>query len=308
VSIFGRMPDSNGAPEELRIFGFVGKRPLQWVITVVEVRSQTAAEPVLWAREMIRDLEEGTTGLQSGGSRQKAGEESGVKEKIIGISKEFGVVSRETSFLAVEEREDKDKTNEAVVQRMVPVLLTKDWGGIKSYGHLSLSNVNSSCFSEPPHHHLCSPAFDICEAQSFDCEAPMNEKYFVPHESFDLTQTSGCPVLEILSRQRAEGGFDMNAKIARILNTTLSKLKDMSRNMAANGKCNKFLILSTALVMAFLKCKFLNRKDEWETVARKSEQWLQKELKRVQPTIEGISPEEWAKQYIEKQNLEPLEI
>ena len=63
----------------------------------------------LWARRAIRDLEEGCSRLHSGrGSRQEragTGLDERVKAEIVRLGVAHGLVSRHTSFVAVEERE-----------------------------------------------------------------------------------------------------------------------------------------------------------------------------------------------------------
>src|SRR5262245_14676724 len=85
----------------------------------------------LWARSAIRDLEEGMSPFHDRtGSLQERGrsKEDRVKKEIVRIGVAYGLTSRETSFVAIEERETPVE-GEAVLRR-VPVQLTRGWGGI----------------------------------------------------------------------------------------------------------------------------------------------------------------------------------
>jgi len=86
----------------------------------------------LWARHAIRDLEEGRSALHPRrGSRQKrarAASEDRVKERIVELGRTCSLVSRETSFVAVEERETPTE-GEAQLRR-IPVAITRGWHGM----------------------------------------------------------------------------------------------------------------------------------------------------------------------------------
>lgn len=85
--------------------------------------------PSLWARAAIRDLEEGK-GLRRGGSQQRRGNpEDRARKRIITLSREYGIMSSFTSFVAIEHRAEADKETGAIVLRPVPQALTRGWGG-----------------------------------------------------------------------------------------------------------------------------------------------------------------------------------
>ncbi|MBI2837254.1 MAG: VWA domain-containing protein [Acidobacteria bacterium] len=104
----------------------------------VEVDPQ-AARPgnlvaTLAARAMIRDLEEGTSPLHNRqGSAQGREKKDRVKGELVRLGVTFGLCSRETSFVAVEER--GAPTEGEMQLRRVPIALTRDWGGL--HGDLS---------------------------------------------------------------------------------------------------------------------------------------------------------------------------
>ena len=48
-----------------------------------------------------------------------------------------------------------------------------------------------------------------------------------------------------------------------------------------------------------LKKKFDHMKDSWSAVVQKSEKWLEREIERTRPHINGIGLEKWVNKYIE---------
>jgi Ca-activated chloride channel family protein len=93
ISIFGRLADSADISDSISITYRINDRNFDCRIDICEIDSEDSPLPVLWARERIRDLEADSWA----GSRQKERRTESVKKEIIALSKEFGVVSQETS-------------------------------------------------------------------------------------------------------------------------------------------------------------------------------------------------------------------
>ncbi|MFU8858611.1 MAG: VIT domain-containing protein, partial [Deferrisomatales bacterium] len=118
VSLFGRLPAGAGPlPAQVTVSGTLGGERREWVVPVKPWDGARAAVPQLWAREAIRDLEEGG----SGGSRQAERRTDALRGRLLELSRRYGVVCRETSFVVVEEREETDRTTGEAVLRRVPV-------------------------------------------------------------------------------------------------------------------------------------------------------------------------------------------
>jgi Ca-activated chloride channel family protein len=82
----------------------------------------------LAARAAIRDLEEGTAEARRG-SNQRDRADTRVREAIVRLAVRYGLASRETSFVAVEEREAGEDSPAAELRR-IPVALAHGWGGV----------------------------------------------------------------------------------------------------------------------------------------------------------------------------------
>ncbi|MCB9593028.1 MAG: VWA domain-containing protein [Sandaracinaceae bacterium] len=83
--------------------------------------------PSLWARERIRELESPTP--QRGSQQSRGDRAERTKQELIALGVRYGLVSSATSYVAVAERRESDKTNAPAQLRRIPVALTDGWGG-----------------------------------------------------------------------------------------------------------------------------------------------------------------------------------
>jgi len=292
VSILARNADGTGLPEEVTISGKAGSTDKKFTLKMQEICGGNIPVHLLWARESIRDLEEGTTGISDRGSKQTQRKENRVKEKIIKISKEFGLISRETSFIAIEKREEKDKAIGEVVLRKVPVNFTKGWCGGGSMHFLSkLSGINLFMDKEPIFLRSVDSEYI---SQELSREGSLSKNVSIePHK-----YTAKDILLMVLSLQRAAGGFMITKDVASILGIDFSDIKERSEIITVEETIDRFILLSTAIIMMLLKKKFDHMKDSWITVVQKSEKWLAREMERTKPHIKGVSLDEWADDYV----------
>ncbi len=290
VSILARIADGTGLPEEVAISGKAGSTEKKFTLKMHEICGGNIPVPLLWARESIRDIEEGTTGISDRGSKQTQRKENRIKEKIIEISKEFGLISRETSFIAIEKREEKDKTIGEVVLRKVPVNLTKGWHGAGSMHFLSaFSGINFSMKAM----HLSSPDSAYI-SEELSREGSLSKNVSIEPRRY----TAQDILLMVLSLQRAAGGFMITKDAASILGIDFSDIKKRSKTITVEETIDRFVLLSTAIILMLLKKKFDHMKDSWIAVVQKSEKWLEREIERTKPHIKGVSLDEWVDDYV----------
>ncbi len=83
----------------------------------------------LAARARIRELEESPEWTSTRGSRQQRSKDAGVSREIIDLAIKYGLMSRETSFVAVERRATP-VVGEMQLRR-IPIALTSGWGGLE---------------------------------------------------------------------------------------------------------------------------------------------------------------------------------
>ncbi|MBI4850078.1 MAG: VWA domain-containing protein [Nitrospirae bacterium] len=294
ASIFGRIKEGTDAPDKIKITAMPDNLLREWIIDLQEIHSDSAPVHMLWAREMIRDLEEGVSEIIVHASKQTGRKDGLVKDKIIKLSKEFGILSRETSFIGIEIRAEHEKTKGGSVLRKISVMLTRGWGEMAmkydNYARHSM-DMSDNDMSEVDCYKV-----DLVEynerCMEFATE-PLPKKLF----------NKDAVLVMLLSVQKTEGGFIIDDDIAVIINTTIKDLKSITKSIKVKGKPDKFKLLSTAIVLAFLMKEFTDEKDMWEEVVKKSELWLQNEIQRTQPTIDGMPMEEWVERYVEKINI-----
>jgi hypothetical protein len=101
--------------------------PKSWTLDVRDGADPAGVLPSLWARAMIRTLEE-EDGVQQSASISAGGSE---RSRLIDISKRYNVVCGLTSFVAVEHRSLEDRNDGRPALRRVPSMLAAGWGAIE---------------------------------------------------------------------------------------------------------------------------------------------------------------------------------
>ncbi len=85
--------------------------------------------PTLWARKRIDELEQDRAPR---GSNQRRGNSDRKVSRIVEIALTYNLMSAHTSFVAIDERSEADKTVAQAELRRVPTALTAGWGGQQS--------------------------------------------------------------------------------------------------------------------------------------------------------------------------------
>jgi Ca-activated chloride channel family protein len=290
VSIYGRITADNilRVAEALNVESGDGKQA--WQLPIATVKEQRNPIPQLWARALISDLEESTARLGLTGSKQTGRKQDLTRERIIAISKQYGIMSRQTSFIGIEIRADHEKTDDDIVIRRIPVMLTRDWGGQR---RRRMASSGKACSSS---HNISQSSIRELNPGS---AASMDIKScdYLTQAQAALRDTYDRLIL-LLDAQRTEGGFAINASLSTSEHWDLKEIRDLARRIKHKGKVNTFHLISTAIVLAVLKSEFSERRDEWERIVAKSEIWLSLKLARTMPTIDGLPLKKWADSYV----------
>jgi Ca-activated chloride channel family protein len=299
VTVFARFHNQEEPGNTITIETTIAGEEHRWEIDVVDVGGDEIPIPVLWARERIRDIEEGE-GLSSGkGSRQKRRKDETWRKAVIELSMAYGLLSGSTSYIAVEEREEKDKTTGELVLRKVPVPLTVGWHGIGRAAGIP-------CYGPTPHA-SSQTAYYSMEAAVAD-EAPSQEARFCRGSFISRMSTRPGPMrpaedridrlLAVLTLQRAEGGIDLTEEAAMALALDLVQLRKEAKSMKVDCAVDKFLLLSTAVLLEVLETLFSAEKAIWAGVVEKSQEWLSGKIRDANPRISGMCLTEWAKTWV----------
>lgn len=303
VSIFCKFESNLGEVRDIKVRGILRDSHVEWSIPVKRVHKDGEFIPKLWAREIINVFEHMSE--EGSGSQQKGRKQNLIKEKIIQISKEHGIVSKETSFIAIERRSDAQKTTADSILRKVPVLLTKDWGGQNSLGIHYISKCPSIDsrqhkkaylpFEYKVHHWIPNSSFH--PNIHFSHEKPL---YFK-----ELKDNAVTTITEILRLQQPDGGFILDEEAFVMLgfylpNLSLSILKNLSEQIQTVKETDRFKLLCTAIVFVILDKKFSDlKKHLWGSVVEKSRKWLKKQIDTTNPLIFGEELMHWVEKTVQ---------
>ncbi len=274
--------------DEVRLSGTVNGETRAWTIPIREWVSPEAELPIptLWARERIRDLEES----RAHGSRQAERRAARNRQGILEISRKYGLLSSLTSFVAVEDRMEKDKTTGRAVLRKVPILVTTGWHGL---GSLSGTVGRESHFAAPSPGRLFKTL--ACPCPEMDSMAISEKPSSSP--AYEEQDRSTDLLMEILSLQTADGGFLLNKALCKKLGFTLSKLKKTTCRIECDTKTDLQRLLCTAILFQLLEIYFADHCPTWEGVTQKSRAWYDDLTARGNPRVDGQPLAEWAAEF-----------
>jgi len=311
VLLFGQIKKPQAASVTLRAVAKDG--PVSFVVPVdLQAAAEGTLVGTLWARRMIRDLEEGRSELHPRrGSRQARAlglKDEKVKAEIVRLGTAWSLVSRHTSFVAVEERETPVQ-GEAQL-RKVPVAITKGWHGV---GDVRFA-ASSSAMLMGTAARVCgpAPAYDVTQELSplemstgfFEDAAPLETRSARgprmassapglggalrrmlgrPRPVATRSAPSTRPLDRLVALQGAHGAWLLDDELAKSLGWKNAKQlrKAFGRPLAGEPEERA---AATALALLWLERECAESRDEWRILAEKGREWLSR-------TPEGI--DEW---------------
>jgi Ca-activated chloride channel family protein len=244
----------------------------------------------LAARARIRDLEEEQPYLEARASRQgRARSNRKAPDEIAALGVKYQLVSRETSFVAIERRETP--AGERAELRRVPIALTRGWGGVRGRerpdqvcgysapsavfmlaggtgsGKTLLNQLRlSRSMAEPEF----SDEFD--GGQISFMRMPERAVPRTPRAAMRrATPTRAHDALVRL--QRADGSWDLDEAFATAVGTRLATLEKALRGATGDGQAVR-RALATAIAIAWLERHAADAQDEWQMLAEKGADWL----------------------------------
>ncbi len=255
-----------------------------------------SAIPVLLAREAIRDLEEGRA-AGARGSRQRARTEGATADCVAELALRYGLMSSETSFVAIEERESADGEVPASELRRVPVALLHDWHGTAAVGTrmLTMSLANAMPAPVPMLHRALAqraPAGfypEVAAMQSLALAEPSPMRSDLRADT-DADAQQQDALVGLAAAQRADGSWRWEDGMAEILGRTPkevgSLLGGLGLDPAAVG-----LAGATLLALGTLVRDFADREADWRAMADKALRWLG--AHGVRSPESGVPLERW---------------
>lgn len=286
--VYGFLTDKRPAAVRLSATGPSG--PVSFEIPLEEarvVRGKTVA--TLAARARIRELEEGGEWLATRGSRQKERKRSSVSKEIVELSLRYGLISRETSFVAVERRE---KTVQGNMQlRRVPIALTSGWGGIEHWMRPAFLRVASDRpeYESSALMMALSPDPELESARGFASRVeevisavPFRGTRRRQHQHTDAPPP-GMPVL--IALQAADGSWDLTTDLAAIIGRQVSEL-EAAFSGASGVQSDVRRAWATALALAWLQLHAAAVEEEWRLLGDKARKWID--------DVSAVPPGGWA--------------
>ena len=272
----------------------------EWTIAVDLERVESGGPiPTLWARHRIRNLETSQGGTR--GSNQSGRKSQGrLVDQIVELGKRYGLMSQHTSYVAVEERADADKTTEQAQLRRIPVTLTRGWGGgrgqattrsaVRSIAAASsvvstAASLVSQLFGSTSGSHGMSAALAPSSAgwdHGGDEEPLFLRKLSTgasPRERRTETADLSAPyptdrLYDLLLTQRANGTFLLTPALE-------SWLGDRARRVRKEVEKRDEALVATAVVVALVAAEMADRREEWKMAMEKAKKWLAKQAEQI---------------------------
>ena len=101
-------------------------------------------------------------------------------------------------------------------------------------------------------------------------------------------------VLKMLELQQAEGGFQLDARVARRLGLKIKDLRKLAEKIEVDVEVDHFRLLCTAVIIKTLAVHFASARPVWEGAAAKSIKWLNHVVTEGSPRLETKLLMEWA--------------
>ena len=294
VLLFARIEKPGAATVTLRATGPDGPVSFSLPVDPAQAAEGTLVA-TLWARRMIRDLEEGRSPLHPRRGSQQARalglQDAPVKNEIVRLGTTWSLVSRHTSFVAVEERQTP--TEGEAQLRKVPVAITRGWHGIEAGSGFVASAAPDARMSASASllravrgvaDSEITGAFEAITDAAPSAEArgsrlgrtlreflrPRPRASAVPPMPPALPTR---PLDRLVALQRADGSWPLTDELARALGWP-----DVTRLRKALGRALKGeqeeRALATALALAWLERECADSRDEWHMLAAKGREWL----------------------------------
>jgi Ca-activated chloride channel family protein len=232
----------------------------------------------LAARTRIRELEEGQEWLSGRGSQQIERHAGQVREEIVRLACTYHLVSRETSFVAVEQREVP--VEREMQLRRIPVALTSGWGGFDevrdSRARQLALDVDYDAIDGASSVQFMQARFEssprMPEASS-RLGLPIGRRLREAFAGKDRGLRSARPPLDALvALQRADGSWELTEKLARAVGVEWAQL--VSESAQVSGTPDDRRVFATMVALAWLARQASEWRDEWQLLARKAEGWV----------------------------------
>lgn len=308
LRVFARLPGK--IPQTVTLKCRTASGPKSWTVPVKQGADPAAVLPTLWARAMIRTIEE-EDGVQQTALRKGA---TAAQTKLIELSKRYNVVCSLTSFVAVEHRSLEDRNEGKPALRKVPVMLAAGWGGSTAGPDVATLLAGGACVAmsapvaapaSPPMRRRSSTkglamggTLRDSDAASFgfapsrggglggfidSLSRKLRGKSAADHGDSDETPApmqDSDSLINLLSQQAADGSFERLPTIKVYLSNAgrdpAEILKSIDRLLESlfAPPADTHKLRTTLLALAAMKLAFTNRRAMWRRAYKKAIDWV----------------------------------
>ena len=311
LRVFARLPGR--IPERVTLRCNTASGPKSWDVAVREAADPAGVLPALWARAMIRTIEE-EDGVQQTASVSAPSLD---RSNLVEISKRYKIVCGLTSFIAVEHRSLEDRNEGKPELRRVPVQLAAGWGGAAT-----TVTLRSRRRGAP------SPAFALCASladakfnrdSSREINKVLHDPPVPPHidtlgfggggggsglpflkrlasevakraKKYRTARTaprevpvapSADDLMQVLAGQNADGSFEVSSAVNGLMKRSgidkagLSGAIDRLLDGRAAASASKSKVQRTLLALVLLKMLFADRGATWMRAFKKGMRFIQ---------------------------------
>jgi hypothetical protein len=285
---FVRELASDAKPMMVQLAGVSPSGPIAFDVEIDPARAvagRTVA--ILAARARIRELEESPEWTTARGSLQRERKASGAVNEIIALSVRYGLMSRETSYVAVERRDVPVPGD--VQLRRIPIALTTGWGdaamtGTRVFAPIATPSYARAADDDSGVAARNRPVAYSMETKSFPVGASSRASSLLSRLRRKPGTSAGpAPAASAGSRpagmhalvalQRADGSWDLTPEFAAVIGRDLRQLEPALAGVTGDaGEARR--AWATALALAWLDKHARDGEDQWRLLAAKGRRWL----------------------------------
>ncbi|MDZ4804365.1 MAG: VIT domain-containing protein [Candidatus Eisenbacteria bacterium] len=215
------------------------------------------ALPALLARAAIREIEEEQVAqTDRSRSRRVARQDRLAVARIVALSRRYGVLSSETSFIGVEVIPDANPDIQPEF-RHIPVALTRGWGS-PTDGMLFERNYTSASPARSP---LVGRAgLTLCDVESAHRSRPWADK------------VRPDPETQLLLLQLADGSWKLDSAFLTAVSLKKKALQPLLKQLAVDKDLGGRIVATLVALRHLLRDP--DREAEWQFLVQKARLWL----------------------------------
>lgn len=280
LTVMGRV--AGASPNACRIKMTSDRGTTEWNIPVPSPQKEFELIAALWGRRRIQCLEVAyrEQEIQGGMELSRAALERArrrERRQLVETSKEFGLLSSATSFIALEHRSLPERNDGHPAFRRVPVQLARGWGGV-TMASLGIDHCHGIFQTPPPLlGRIVKTKRSVRRGGLRGSIRRLDEGAGHP------TAVPADPLVEILQAQQADGRFNWNQTLDNELRKWGLTLKECSavaeawlaRLAPGYENAARVALLETVLVLVVLRRTYLQRRELWGRAQNKAVAFVQ---------------------------------